>query len=132
MSYNSRPDCHFPFDLEVIQTWFTSAVKIQTAWRSYQQKQILEDIYDQALDPYNSFFKEVDYTETAMKRLEKSLFAVKDSSEKILESLDKQILACQPLPGVVRCSLLDESDEIKEEITEIEVDAEYQMWMSGR
>ena len=132
MSFNSKSNCLVPFDITIMQKWFNAAVKIQTAWRSHQERQILEEIYEQALNLDNSFFKELDYTETAMRCLEKSLYAVKDSNEETLEALDKQILACQPIHRVVRCSLVDDADEIEEEITEMKIDAEYQMWMADR
>ena len=135
MSFSSAshsPKDWVPFDIAIMQKWFSAAVKIQTAWRSHQERKVLCAIYEQALNPQNSFFKEVDYAESAMKRLEKSLYAVKDSNEEILRALDKQILACQPIRRVVNCSLVDDADEIKEEITEMEIDAEYQMWMADR
>ena len=112
---------HYPFDVTVVQRWCDAAVKIQTAWRSYRENRIVEEIYEQALNPDNSFFKEIDYTESAMNRLEKSLHAIKYNQEDILEAIDKQIYACRPINI---CETIEE--EIDEELDDL--NSEYQMW----
>ena len=118
---SSSTTSHYPFDVTLVQRWCDAAVKIQTEWRSYREKRIVEEIYEQALNPDNSFFKEIDYTESAMNRLEKSLHAIKYNQEDILEAIDKQIYACRPI---------NICETIEEEIDDLE--PEYQMWLSER